>query len=237
MNKNRLLKMASLTTLLELITKYKEAKYFPLSCNLIYWVSLAGKELRIRKKKGGDDLQLNFKKHSLQNLRKLASWIDMKYPSSASKPEMIALIEQQMISFSEFEAQIKRAINEENEKWRLEKEKRFQAEQERLEKERIWRELVLKQRQDKLDTFRNELNIDELVRRHDQYLSDKGCEEYDSDVEKELQTSPALYKLLKEKEDTIEELKKENTELNTKLRRIKKLSRKKYSSSDSEYTD
>jgi hypothetical protein len=214
-------KINSLESLLKLAERYKDIRYFPLSKGVGY--SEHEGQILFRSDwwwRSCESIRLDFKKldtSSLQLVLECGVGVN-SYPKKARRRELLAILEAKTISYPEFKLEIEEQIQ----KYKLALMNKQQANK-RREEERAFQ----------LETFRNNwsLNLDATVEKYAEVLGLKETESLDlshfdteenvDELARELETSPATYRLLIELHKALENLKESDQKLRRKLRRIK----------------
>ena len=219
-----------LEELLRIAATSKESRFFPPTANVEYRPDGHSGHLRVKCTYHNITWlrTLSFRSHSLEVLKQLALWVDIprfKY-LRATKPELIELLESQLLTYIEFKTQTEELLATKKEAVRILQEKEREAEE-----RRAW------ERQIEVEKFHSSLKVEKLIDRHKEYLvvskSNCGLNLYTLDADlstssensilEELKISPATYHFLLNLEDKFKEKEEEAETLRKKLKRVQKV--------------
>jgi hypothetical protein len=227
-----------LTNMLSLVKAFPDCKFFPLHTPILYWKCAVGIRLYIKPLNhtsvGNPNIYLDFQGHSLTKLKKLASWVGVRYDSTIGKPELLGLLKARLVSATTLQVQIQREIR------KMDKKEKARKAQEKARQAQIVEEQKLQRLEDerqgqlvteKLATFRANFSLDNAVERYAKYLlvrDELDLETFDVDVDvdevkEELRTAPATYQLLLEIQERYEQLSESDRALRQKVERIQEM--------------
>lgn len=214
-------RIASLRETLDLISEFQECMFFPLETGIRYYKPESENQLYIK----NTLLKLKFKDHSLQNLKKLARQIGLKYEIGITKPQLVALLETRVIPYSTLKEQIEKQLELEKKAYADYVEKQEQQKR-RIEEERALR------RQSFIDDFYKTFKPEIMAERYADYMELEFNENKSINLDdfnlcvndaviEELKTSPETYKFLHQARDKYLEALKEVEILEKILERVK----------------